>query len=65
MYIGFKKKEVICKVEISASLLNINEDNNEINAFYRLEAAKIDYFHIDVMDGMFVQNNTVDLACPI
>ena len=52
---------MICKVEISASLLNIKEDDNEINAFYRLEAAKIDYFHIDVMDGMFVQNNTVEM----
>lgn len=48
------------KLEISASVLNIIDDDNEINAFYRLEAAKIDYFHIDVMDGKFVQNNTVE-----
>ena len=45
-------------MEISASILNIKE--NEISTFYRLEAAKIDYFHIDVMDGKFVQNNTAE-----
>ena len=45
-------------VEISASILNLEEDN-VIKKLYDLEAAKIDYFHIDVMDGIFVENNTV------
>ena len=45
-------------VEISASILNLEEDN-VIKKLYDLEAAKIDYFHIDVMDGIFVKNNTV------
>ena len=44
-------------VEVSASILSI-ENENAIQALYNLEAAKIDYFHIDVMDGEFVQNNT-------
>ena len=45
-------------VEISASILNLEEDN-VIKKLYDLEAAKIDYFHIDVMDGIFVKNNTI------
>ncbi len=44
-------------VEISASILNLEEDNI-IKKLYDLEAAKINYFHIDVMDGIFVENNT-------
>ena len=44
-------------VEVSASILSI-ENENAIQALYNLEAAKIDYFHIDVMDGEFLQNNT-------
>ena len=43
---------------ISTSLLNVEEDGKEIETFYRLEAAKTDYFHIDVMDGKFVENDT-------
>lgn len=46
-------------VEISASVLNIEEEESA-KTFYNLEVAKIDYFHIDVMDGKFVKNNTVD-----
>ena len=46
-------------VEISASVLNIEEEEST-KTFYNLEVAKINYFHIDVMDGKFVQNNTVD-----
>lgn len=46
-------------VEISASLLNVNNENT-IQTLYNLETAKINYFHIDVMDGEFVKNNTVD-----
>ena len=44
-------------VEISVSLLSV-EQENYIKLFYDLETAKIDYFHIDVMDGKFVENNT-------
>ena len=46
-------------VEISTSILSV-EKENAIKTFYNLETAKIDYFHIDVMDGEFVNNNTVD-----
>ncbi len=46
-------------VEISTSLLNV-EKENIIKTIYNLETAKTDYFHIDVMDGEFVENNTVD-----
>lgn len=44
-------------IEISASLLNV-ERENAIKTFYKYETAKIDYFHIDVMDGKFVEKNT-------
>lgn len=44
-------------VEISASILNV-ENEDIIKTIYNLEVAAIDYFHIDVMDGEFVENNT-------
>ena len=44
-------------VEISASVLGLKE-TNAIKQLYDLEVSGIDYFHIDVMDGKFVQNNT-------
>ena len=44
-------------MEISTSILSVNEDDS-VHTFYRLELAHIDYFHIDVMDGKFVENNT-------
>ena len=47
-------------VEISASLLNLEKENAN-RKLYDLEVAKIDYFHIDVMDGKFVPNNTTTL----
>lgn len=46
-------------VEISASVLGLKE-TNAIKQLYDLEVSGIDYFHIDVMDGKFVKNNTTD-----
>lgn len=46
-------------VEISTSLLSVDKDNN-IKIIYNLEVAHTDYFHIDVMDGKFVKNNTIE-----
>lgn len=46
-------------VEISASFLNVEKENC-IQTIYDLEASGINYFHIDVMDGKFVKNNTID-----
>lgn len=46
-------------VEVSTSLLNAEEENI-IKTIYDLEVAKTDYFHIDVMDGKFVKNDTHD-----
>ena len=45
-------------VEVSTSILSVNEENS-LKVFYNLETAKTDYFHIDVMDGEFVKNNTI------
>lgn len=45
--------------EISTSLLTAQKDKI-IDTIYDLEKAKTDYFHIDVMDGEFVKNNTHD-----
>lgn len=47
-------------MEVSSSILNV-DNKNYIESFYRLETAHVDYFHIDVMDGEFVENNNVDL----
>ena len=47
-------------MEISASILNVKEDES-IHTFYRLETAHTDYYHVDVMDGKFVENNTENL----
>lgn len=44
-------------VEVSTSILSVEEENI-LSAIYNLEMAKTDYFHIDVMDGIFVENNT-------
>lgn len=46
-------------VEVSTSILSIKE-GEESESFFRLEAAKTDYFHIDVMDGKFVEKNTYE-----
>lgn len=47
-------------VEVSTSLLSAKRDKI-VDTIYDLEKAKTDYFHIDVMDGEFVKNNTHDL----
>lgn len=47
-------------VEVSTSILNVNEEK-AMKTFYDLEVAKTDYFHIDVMDGKFVEKDTSNL----
>ena len=42
--------------EVSTSVLSIKED--PLQKFYDIEASKTDYFHIDVMDGKFVEKDT-------
>lgn len=44
-------------IEISTSILTV-EKGNESETFFALEKAKTDYFHIDVMDGKFVEKDT-------
>ena len=47
-------------MEISASLLSV-EKIESTKLFLDLEMSKIDYFHIDVMDGKFVEKNTTKI----
>lgn len=47
-------------VEVSTSLLSVKKENI-IKTIYNLETAGTNYFHIDVMDGEFVKNNTTEL----
>lgn len=47
-------------VEVSTSILNVKEEDI-LGAIYNLETAKTNYFHIDVMDGKFVEQNTTDI----
>lgn len=44
-------------IEISTSILTV-EKGKEAETFFALEKSKTDYFHIDVMDGKFVEKNT-------
>ena len=44
-------------VEISTSILSMVQ-GNEAETILALEKAKTDYFHIDVMDGKFVEKDT-------
>lgn len=46
--------------EVSVSVLTV-EKEDAIHTFYNLETSKVDYFHIDVMDGEFVRKNNYDL----
>ena len=43
--------------EISTSILTV-EPGKELETFLALEKSKTDYFHIDVMDGKFVEKDT-------
>ena len=47
-------------MEVSASILSVKKENC-IQTFYNLETSGINYFHIDVMDGDFVENNTTKI----
>lgn len=44
-------------VEVSTSILTMKKEE-EAQTIMALEQAKTDYFHIDVMDGKFVEKNT-------
>ena len=44
-------------MEISTSMLSVKEEQ-VMQTIYNLEVAHTDYFHIDVMDGRFVENDT-------
>ena len=44
-------------IEVSTSLLTV-EKGKEAETFFALEKSKTDYFHIDVMDGKFVEKDT-------
>lgn len=44
-------------VEISTSVLSVKREG-AIKVLYNLEMAHTDYYHIDVMDGKFVENDT-------
>lgn len=46
-------------VEVSTSILSV-KDGQESEIFLKLEKSKTDYFHIDVMDGEFVEKNNYD-----
>ena len=46
-------------VEISTSILSM-EKGEEAQTILGLELARTDYFHIDVMDGKFVEKDTYE-----
>lgn len=46
--------------DVSVSILSVDKEN-ATHTFYNLETAKPEYFHIDVMDGKFVENNNLEL----
>lgn len=47
-------------MEISTSILTV-EKEKATKTFYDLEVAGTDYYHIDIMDGKFVEKNTEEL----
>ena len=46
-------------IEVSTSVLDVEEENS-VKTFYNIETAKTDFFHIDVMDGKFVERNNLE-----
>ena len=46
-------------VEVSTSILSVKKED-ALATIYNLEVAKTDYFHIDVMDGKFVEQDTTE-----
>lgn len=44
-------------IEVSTSILSV-EKGKEAETFFAIEKSKTDYFHIDVMDGKFVEKDT-------
>ena len=46
--------------EVSVSILNLIGNEEATHEFYDLEVAKTDYFHVDVMDGKFVERDTTE-----
>ena len=46
------------ELEVAVSLLDVDEET-ALDVFYNVETAGIDYFHVDVMDGEFVEKNNV------
>ena len=47
-------------LEVSTSILSIQK-GKELETILNLEKAKTDYFHIDVMDGLFVESFTNEI----
>lgn len=47
-------------IRVSTSILT-QEKEDAVKTFYDLEVAHTDMFHIDVMDGKFVEKNTTEL----
>lgn len=46
--------------EVAVSILSVDKEN-ATHTFYNLETARPEYFHIDVMDGKFVENDNLEL----
>lgn len=44
-------------IEVSTSVLDLSEEDF-VKSIYNLETARTDYFHIDVIDGKFCENDT-------
>ena len=44
-------------IEVSTSVLDLSEEDF-VKSIYNLETARTDYFHIDVIDGKFAENDT-------